>query len=201
MTSTVIDAATVLSATSLGKRFFGREAVRGFSIELHAGAVHGLFGPAGSGKTTVVRLLTGALLADEGSIMARGRVLAAGGVSLLPGRTVAANLHLGREPRTGGQVDRQRMVADAADFLQSLGLDELDPQIQVNCLDARQRRLLESACALAWGASLFVIDDADMADERVQRAVRLLADRGVTVLQLSADLVGLLEHCDTVTVL
>lgn len=200
MTTTVIHAAPVLSTSSVGKGFFGQEAVRGLSIELHPG-VHGLYGPAGSGKTTVVRLLTGALLADAGSITTHGRVLAAGGGSLLPGRTVAANLHLGREPRTEGLVDRQRMVADAAAFLGDLGLGEIDPQIRVLALDARATLLFECACALAWGVSLFVVDDADPADDQVQHALRVIADRGVTVLQLSKDLGGLLERCDTVAVL
>ncbi len=197
MTTTVIDA-TVLQAHDLGKRFFGREAVRGFSMELRAGAVHGLYGAPGAGKTTIVRLLTGALLPDEGEFSVSGRVVASGGHALLPGRTVAANLYLGREPRTGGVIDQGRMAADAAALLGSLGMGDLDPLIRVNRLDASALRLLECACAVAWGASLYVIDDArDVPSD----AVRRIAAAGVTVLQLSDDLVGLLEHCDTVTVL
>ena len=197
MTMTVIDA-TVLRAHGLGKRFFGREAVRGFSIELHAGAVHGLYGAPGAGKTTIVRLLTGALLPDEGEFSVSGRVVASGGEALLPGRTVAANLYLGREPRTNGVIDQQRMAADASALLASLGMGDLDPHIRVNRLDALALRRLECACAAAWGASLYVIDDArDVPTD----AVRQLAEGGVTVLQLSDDLVGLLEHCDSVTVL
>ena len=195
---TVIDAEPVLSARDLGKRFFGREAVLGFSIDLYAGAVHGLYGSAGSGKTTLVRMLTGALLADEGDFAARGRVVASGRAhGLLPGRTVAANLYLGREPRTGGVIDRERMLGDAAEFLAGLGVGDIDPGIRVHGLDAVQLRLVECACAVAWGASLFIVDDSVL-DEQVQA---LLRRSGLTVLQLSDDLVGLLEHCDTVTML
>ena len=195
---TVIPGAT-LRVSDLAKRFFGSEAVRGFSIELHAGAVHGIYGAAGAGKTTLVRLLTGALLADEGSIELGGRVLASGrDFGLLPGRTVAANLYLGREPRTHGVIDRQRMAADAAALLATLGMGGLDPHIRVDCLDAADRLLLECACAIVWGASVFVIDDAR---EVPAAAVRLVAECGLSVLQLSDDLVGLLESCGTVTVL
>ena len=197
MTTTVISDAT-LRVTALGKRFFGREAVRAFSLEVHAGAVHGLYGAPGCGKTTLVRLLTGEILPDEGSIAMRGRALAAGGGALLPGRTVAANLYLGREPRTGGVIDQGRMAEDAAALLAALGIRGLDPHIRVSSLDESERLLLECACALAWNVSLFVIDDAH---DVPYAAVRLLAKRGVTVLQLSDDLVGLLERCDTVTVL
>lgn len=197
MTMTVIPEAT-LRVGRLAKRFFGVTAVRDLSLELHGGAVHGLYGPPGSGKTTLVRLLTGEILPDEGSFTLRGRVLAAGGGALLPGRTVAANLYLGREPRTGGVIDRGRMAEDAAALLAALGMSGLEPDIRVSALDAAERLLLECACALTWNVALFVIDDAR---EVPDAALRLLADRGVTVLQLSDDLVGLLEHCDTVTVL
>lgn len=197
MTMTVIPEAT-LRVGSLAKRFFGVTAVRDLSLELHGGAVHGLYGPPGSGKTTLVRLLTGEILPDEGSFTLRGRVLATGGGALLPGRTVAANLYLGREPRTGGVIDRGRMAEDAAALLAALGMSGLEPDIRVSALDAAERLLLECACALTWNVALFVIDDAR---EVPDAALRLLADRGVTVLQLSDDLVGLLEHCDTVTVL
>jgi len=198
MTMTVIPD-TSLRVSGLSKRFFGREAVRGFSIELHAGAVHGLYGSQGAGKTTLVRLLTGALLPDEGEFSVSGRVLASGrDFGLLPGRTVAANLYLGREPRTHGVIDAQRMADDAAALLAVLGMHGLDPLIRVDRLDAAERLLLECACVVTWGARLFAIDDAA---EVPAAAVRLLADNGVTVLQLSDDLVGLLENCDTVTVL
>ena len=197
MTMSVIDA-PVLRAHGVGTRFFGREAVRGFSIELHAGAVHGLYGATGAGKTTIVRLLTGALLPHEGELCISGRVVASGGDALLPGRSVAANLFLGREPRAGGVIDHGRMAEDAAALLDELGVPGLDPGIRVYALDADARLLLECACAVAWGASLLVIDDARAAPTA---AVRAAAAAGVAVLQLSDDLVGLLESCDSVTVL
>ena len=197
MTMSVIDT-PVLRAHDLGTRFFGREAVRGFSIELHAGAVHGLYGTPGAGKTTIVRLLTGALLPHEGELAVSGRIVASGGGALLPGRSVAANLFLGREPRTAGVIDQKRMAEDAAAFLCELRMPELDPGIRANVLDADALLSLECACAVAWGASLLVIDDARAAPTA---AVRRAAAAGVAVLQLSDDLVGLLENCDSVTVL
>ena len=197
MTMSVIDT-PVLRAHDLGTRFFGREAVRGFSIELHAGAVHGLYGTPGAGKTTIVRLLTGALLPHEGELAVSGRIVASGGGALLPGRSVAANLYLGREPRTGGVIDTQRMAVDADAFLGELGIAGIDPGIRVSRLDADALLLLECACAVAWGASLFVVDDARQVPTA---AVRRVAAAGAAVLLLSSDLVELLETCDTVTVL
>jgi branched-chain amino acid transport system permease protein len=63
----------ILTATGLVKRFDGLHAVEGIDLALHGGRIYGLIGPNGSGKTTVLRLLSGALQADGGSVELDGR--------------------------------------------------------------------------------------------------------------------------------
>jgi ABC-2 type transport system ATP-binding protein len=59
-------------ASGLRKRFGAVQAVDGVSLEVAQGEIYGLVGPDGAGKTTLVRLLCGALHADEGEVTLAG---------------------------------------------------------------------------------------------------------------------------------
>jgi len=63
---------TFIEATNLSKSFGKVHAVDGVSLQIPAGEIYGLVGADGAGKTTTIRLLVGALLADSGEINIRG---------------------------------------------------------------------------------------------------------------------------------
>jgi branched-chain amino acid transport system permease protein len=67
-----------LSGRNLTKRFGSVEAAAGVSLEVEPGRVVALVGPNGSGKTTVLRLLSGTLAADGGEVLLDGEPLPAG---------------------------------------------------------------------------------------------------------------------------
>lgn len=64
--------APLLSVAGLTRRFGGLIAVDGVEFTVSQGEIVGLLGPNGSGKTTVLNLITGALRADAGSVLLRG---------------------------------------------------------------------------------------------------------------------------------
>ncbi|WP_247728483.1 ABC transporter ATP-binding protein [Halovivax limisalsi] len=57
---------------NLEKSFDGVEAVSGMSFEVDAGELYGFLGPNGAGKTTTIRILTGQLRPDAGSVEVNG---------------------------------------------------------------------------------------------------------------------------------
>jgi len=59
-----------LCASSLGKRFGDRVALRDVSFELAGGEILAVIGPNGAGKTTLLSLLAGASVPSEGSVSA-----------------------------------------------------------------------------------------------------------------------------------
>jgi len=67
--------AGLLTVRHLTKRFSGLTAVDDVSFDLEENGVHALIGPNGSGKTTTINLITGALPADGGSIVFGGQEL------------------------------------------------------------------------------------------------------------------------------
>ena len=67
------DAVNAAETRGLTKIFAGRNVVDGVNFEVRAGAVHALLGANGSGKSTVVKLLTGVYQPDGGVIAIGGR--------------------------------------------------------------------------------------------------------------------------------
>ena len=67
--------ATLIEAKDLRKRFGTIHAVDGVSLNVSAGEVLGFLGPNGAGKSTTMRMLTGFMEADSGSVKLAGIAL------------------------------------------------------------------------------------------------------------------------------
>lgn len=63
----------LLEIAGLYKSFGGLMAVNGVNMSVPAGEIRGLIGPNGSGKTTVINLISGVYLADEGEVKYKGK--------------------------------------------------------------------------------------------------------------------------------
>src|SRR3712207_5644868 len=116
--------APILEAREGTKRFPGVLALDRVSFQLLPGEVHALVGENGAGKSTLIKVLTGAYKPDTGQILFGGEEVSfasprdsqAAGIStiyqeinLIPMRSVAQNVFLGREPRSRlGLLDTDR---------------------------------------------------------------------------------------------
>lgn len=58
----------MIQLNNISKSFDGIYAVKGLSVRVAKGEVFGLVGPNGAGKTTTIKILTGLLRPDEGSV-------------------------------------------------------------------------------------------------------------------------------------
>ena len=62
----------MLKIQGLKKKFKHFQALNGLDMEIEEGALYGFVGPNGAGKTTAIRIITGLLLPDEGSVEIAG---------------------------------------------------------------------------------------------------------------------------------
>ncbi|MCK9497020.1 MAG: ATP-binding cassette domain-containing protein, partial [Dehalococcoidia bacterium] len=69
--------ATAIVFEGVTRRFGDHAAVDDVSLRVGQGELFGLVGPSGCGKTTLIRLIMGLLLPDEGEIAVRGKSPAA----------------------------------------------------------------------------------------------------------------------------
>ncbi len=211
-----------LRIEKLGKAYPGVQALQDVSFEVQAGQVHALVGENGAGKSTLIKILSGAEQPDSGQVWLDGQpyrphtpkdALAASVATiyqtfnLLPDRTIAYNVLLGREPRSRfGLLDLEMMRAQARDILARLGASHLDPDRLVGRLKVSEKQILEIARALLNRSHLVIMDEPTSAlnqtevDALFQIIARLKAD-GVTILYVSHRLDEIFQLADVVTVL
>ncbi len=213
--------APLLRVRGIRKSFLGNEVLHGVDLELRAGEVHALVGENGAGKSTVMKILAGVYRPDAGVIELDGEPVSfehplqaqRSGVStvfqefnLLPERSVAENVFLGREPRRRGLVDAERMDAETASLIQDLGVHGITPRSRVGSLSVAQQQVVEIVKALSHEARIISMDEptAALSDAEVEllySLVRRLSDRGVAVLYVSHRLREIFDLCDRITVL
>jgi branched-chain amino acid transport system permease protein len=176
----------VLEASGLRKAFGGVLAIDGISLELARGETAALIGPNGSGKTTALRLISGAAPPDAGTIALGGEdvtsTTTADRVRLgiartlqttaaFPELTALENVLVGRAAcrRYGGLVRtalatpharREQAAAEAA-ALEALALVGLERAADVPTLEltTSQRRLVALAAALATEPEVLLVDE------------------------------------------
>ncbi|PWN01353.1 sugar ABC transporter ATP-binding protein [Nocardioides silvaticus] len=211
----------VLRARSLTKSFVGHTVLSDVDLELRAGEVHGLVGENGAGKSTLMKILAGVHTADHGTVELDGQMMSfhhplqaqQAGIStvfqefnLLPERTVAENIWLGREPRRGPLVDVKRMNRDTQQLLDDLGVPGLRPDQRVRSLSVAEQQVVEIAKAVSFDARIISMDEptAALATHEVELLygiIRGLTARGVAILYVSHRLKEVFDLCDTITVL
>lgn len=211
----------ILEARDVSKSFFGVEVLHGVSLQLAPGSVHALVGENGAGKSTLMKIFAGVYQRDAGDVLFEGssvdfahplKAMQAGlatvfqEFNLLPERTVAENVFLGREPRRAGFVDNKGMARATADLLSELGIDFIDPNARVASLSVAEQQIVEITKALSFDARVIQMDEptAALADHEVEllhAIIQRLKNRGVAILYVSHRLKEIFDLCDTVTVL
>ncbi len=211
----------VLSMQEITKRFFGTTVLDGVSLTCHRGEVHAIVGANGAGKSTLMKVLGGVYPPDGGQLVLDGRsvrfrdphqALAHGigiihqELTLLPERSVADNILLGREPRRRLVIDRKAMHAQARDLLAELDAEQIPTRRLVRRLTVAQRQAVEIAKGLSYRPRILVMDEPTAAlppaDVAVLfRRVRQLVARGLAVLYISHRLDEVFQLADRVTVL
>jgi ribose transport system ATP-binding protein len=203
------------------KRFFATTVLSDVSLTCERGEVHAIVGANGAGKSTLMNVLGGVFPPDGGDLLLDGQQVRfrdphqaqAHGIrlhhqefTLLPERTVAANILLGREPRRRLRVDRRAMRERAGELLAELDAASIPPGALVRRLSVAQRQTVEIAKALSYRPRILVMDEptAALAPAEVGalfRRVRQLVARGLAVLYISHRLTEVFELADRVTVL
>ena len=212
--------APILAARGVSKSFFGNPVLRDVSIALHPGRVHALLGENGPGKSTLINLLSGALVPDGGTIEADGRSLGAltpseaqrAGIAVVQQElgltselSIAENIGIGAYPRRFGLVDYPALARRAAAAARLVGLDE-DLSLPVGDLPLGRRQMVEIAKALYREPRVLILDEPTSSLSAHETAtltalLETLKARGTAILYISHRLNEVMRLSDHVTVL
>jgi len=217
----VSERAPILEVKEVTKRFPGVVALDEVSFELYPGEVHALVGENGAGKSTLIKVITGVYRPDGGRMFFDGdevsfaspRESQEAGIStiyqegnLIPLRSVARNIFLGREPRNRfGLTDTSRMNREAAEILGRYGV-ETDVTAPVRTLGFGVQQMVAVAKAVSMDARVVIMDEPTSSLEAREvetlfEVIRQLREEGVGVIYVSHRLDELYEICDRVTIL
>ncbi len=212
----------VLEARSLTLRFGAVAALREVSFSLGGGEIHALCGENGAGKSTLIKTLSGVYAYGkyEGQIFCGGKEMkftgtadaTAAGIAvihqelaLVENLSVAENIFLGREPRRGLWLDRERMLREAGALLSRFEIS-LSPETMVGELGVGEQQLVEIVRALARESRILILDEptAALAEGEVRQLLgilRQLRGQGVSCIYISHKLAEVEAVADRITVL
>jgi ribose transport system ATP-binding protein len=200
----------LLQTTAVAKAFGPVVALRAVDLSVAPGEVHALLGANGAGKSTLVKILTGVLRNDSGTVAVNGETVHLSSPTearerglapvyqdpaMIRDLTVEQNLRL-----TGADPARVR------NELAEMDLDGLDLDEQVRDIPLPFLRMLDLARALTFDPQLLVLDEITAAlppdlSERVFAIMTRWKQRNRSVLFISHRLAEVREHCDMCTVL
>ena len=209
-----------VAARRITKSFGGAQALKGVSLDMLPGEVHGLVGANGAGKSTLIRILAGLVQPDAGSIEIDGRPVSIDTphratelgmnfihqeLAFIPGMTVLQNIMLGIPKRSRfGLVDWRAIARDVAPIAGRVGITA-PLGASVKGLSTAENWLINICRALVRRARLIVMDEPTASlsaseSERLFAIVRDLSASGVSVLYVSHRLNEILDLCHRVTV-
>ena len=210
-----------LSASGITKRFGGVVALDGADFAAEVKEVHALLGENGAGKSTFIKVLTGAIHADQGEVVLDGEPFtpqnpiqaARAGVaavfqelSLVPDMTVAQNIWFRREPRSLLRtISSRRLCNLTRELFTRFEFPPIGPDRLVRSLSIAERQVVEIAKAISANPRVLILDEATSAlspDEVgwLLGLARRLAQEGMLVIYISHRLGEVQQVADRLTI-
>jgi ABC-2 type transport system ATP-binding protein len=206
----------VLTAENLTKRFGTREAVSDLTLHVAPGRAFGLLGPNGAGKTTTVRMLTGLLAPDDGSVTLFGETLTRANADALRARVgvqTDTNLYEALSVRDNlgvwGELyglPASTLARRTAEVLEVLGLSDRVDSL-VGELSKGMRQKLSVGRAVLHEPELLFLDeptaglDPEAAVDLIEYLRQMIRALNTTVIICTHQLHGLELLCDDVGIL
>lgn len=204
----------------ISKRYGGVHALEDAQLEVHAGRVHAILGENGAGKSTLIKVMSGVVAPDSGTMFLDDREVIfpdpasanrAGIVcifqelSLIPDLSVADNIIASDPPTRFGMIDRKAQRRLAEEALEKAGGGDIHPRARVGDLPLSRQQIVEIAKALARKPRLLILDEATSAltasdVTKVMAVLKRLRDEGMALLYISHRMHEIAELADECTV-
>ena len=215
----------IIEMRGIDKHYGGVHAVRGVNLDIYSGEVHALVGDNAAGKSTLIKILSGAVARDGGTIffesqpveIAQPRDAKDLGIetvyqdlALADNLDVASNVFLGREMTKAGVLrfllDSREMEKRSRSLLSRLKINIPNIRHRVRSMSGGQRQSIAIARCVCFNARVVILDEPTAAlgveeTRKVYALIREMRDQGLAVLLISHNLNHVFDNCDRITVL
>jgi len=220
------EATPVVEMQAIWKNFGAVQALRGVDLTLHKNEVLGLVGDNAAGKSTLMKVLSGAYIPDQGEIFidskkvhfnnpldARrvGIEMVYQDLALANNLDVTANVFLGREAVSTqigplGVMNNHLMEQEASRLLDRLKIDIPSVRLLVERLSGGQRQAVAIARATAFNSKVIIMDEPTAAlsvaaISKVLDLVRELKAQGASIIIISHRLEDIYSVCDRMMIM
>ena len=210
----------ILELEHIRKEYSGIPALSDVTLRLRRGEILGLIGENGAGKSTLIKCCSGAVIPTSGKIRIDGReydrmtpqLAAKNGIAVIYQEfnnvgelSVAENMFLGHPIRKGLMIDRKAMESEAAKVFEQLRI-KINPRELVKNLSVGYQQMIEIAKAIRQDARVLIMDEpsaplSNVEVENLFHVVRLLKEKGVSILYISHRLNEIIQLTDRVEVI
>ncbi len=198
--------------------FEGRSVLKDFSLEIRPGENIAILGATGSGKSSLIHLITRFYDATEGQITIGGRPIDQWDLTLLRDKiavvlqkselfsgSVAENIRWGNPDATDQEIRRAAKIAQAAEFVERMPQGYDSPIAEKGAsLSGGQKQRLSIARALVRKPELLIFDDStsalDLATESRLRKAIAQEMQGTTLITV-AQRIASVKDCDRIAVI
>ncbi len=214
------DKKQILELTNITKSYSGVTVLRNIDFTLNMGEIHCIVGENGAGKSTFIKILSGAITYDYGEITIFGekykysnpQMPISLGIStiyqdsdLAETLSVADNIFLGSELSKAGFIDKSEQIKITNKILDDLKIT-LDPEAIVENLSPAQKQILQIVKALKRNAKVIIMDEptVSLGEEESKvllQTVKKLASDGIGIIYISHYLEEVFELADRITVI
>jgi fructose transport system ATP-binding protein len=228
MTKDQIESQTpILSARGIHKSYGNVTAIDGADFDLYPGEILAVIGDNGAGKSSLIKVLSGATIPDAGTVSLDGEEVhfrtphdarEAGietvyqDLAVAPALDIATNLFLGREKRRAGplgsilrMLDHKGQKEEAEKQMKALQIGIRSMSQAVETLSGGQRQGVAVARAAAWARKLVIMDEPTAAlgvreSGQVLELIKRVRDNGLPVILISHNMPHVFEIADRIHV-
>ncbi|MDX5648029.1 sugar ABC transporter ATP-binding protein [Clostridioides difficile] len=210
----------ILKLSNIAKEFPGVKALDNVNFELFHGEVHTLLGENGAGKSTMIKILTGAHSKTSGKFIFEGKeienistdVSKKIGINAIYQEltvfdelTVAQNIFMGKEINGKVLTNDKKMNEEAKKIFDNMGID-INPNSLVKELSIAQKQMVEIARVLSSETKVLIMDEPTSSISKKEteilfRLINDLKESGVSIIYISHRMEELFEICDRITIM
>ncbi|CAH1654556.1 ATP-binding cassette domain-containing protein [Chelatococcus asaccharovorans] len=227
MTDVAANASPLLSLRGIGKNYGPVVAVRDVDLDIHTGEVVAICGDNGAGKSSLIKVMSGAEEPTSGMMQMRGKAVHFASphdalehgvatiyqdLALAPRLSIAQNVFMGSELTRPfvlpflRLLDKAKMIEESRRYLSKLSVAIQDMTRPVERLSGGQRQAVAISRALRWNADIIIMDEPTAAlgvkeTALVLDLIRTLKAGGHTVILISHNMRDVVALADRVVIM